>query len=184
MGDDTPTDFANEASVRSRLMSNMTRWLAYCFITASMFSFLLRSAGAQTPLFGVTLDSSTPVFTVGSSVMRVDITISNHSDQLLVFRDPRCGPDAAGMTVRDDHLTLVVQLEKWTQPGRIGCNHGGGIKPSESMTLPLNIAEWFDLSRPGTYFIQVTLKGGNLNGTAEKHTSNVLTIDIVEPNPR
>ena len=143
-----------------------------------------RSAGAQTPQFEVALSSSNLVFTNGSPVMRVDIAISNHSDQVLYFIDPRCGPDAAGTTVRDDHLTPVVVLEQWTRPDRIPCNHGGAVDPSKSLTLPLNIAKWFDLTRLGRYFIQATVKCGNLKDTVEKHTSNVFTIDIVEPNLR
>ena len=67
---------------------------------------------------------------------------------------------------------------------RLPLRRGGGVDPSKSQTLPLNIAKWFDLTRPGRYFIQATVKGGNLKDTVEKHTSNVLTIDIVEPNLR
>jgi hypothetical protein len=166
------------------LMGTTKRRLAYLSSTVLAFSLMLRSGEAQTPLFEVALDSSNPVFTIGSPVMRVDITITNHSDQTLFITDPRCGPDAAGMTVRDDHLTLVVMLEQWTSHDRIPCNHGGGVDRSKSQTYPLNIAKWFDFTRPGTYFIQATLKGRDLKGTAEKHTSNVLTIDIVKPNPR
>jgi hypothetical protein len=132
-------------------------------------------------MFEVKLTTPTVTFTVGFPV-RVDITIANHSQQLLSLIDPRCEPEAARMTVRDSQHALLQPRDRWSkesmETAARPCGHGEGVAPSKSITLFLNIGRWFDLSRPGQYFVQVAPEVALFDHTRQTQTSNVLEVEI------
>lgn len=141
----------------------------------------MQSGRAQEPTFEVKLSTPTAVFTVGSAV-RVDITINNLTNDLMIFADPRCRPQAANVTVRDEHGAILEPRNEWSErtltTAARPCAGGQAVPPFRSNTLFLNIARWFDLSTPGRYFIQAEPAWRDDKNTRHAQKSNVLEIEI------
>jgi len=135
-------------------------------------------APAQQPSFEVVISSPTAVSTEGTPV-RVAVTIVNHSRENFLFHEPACGPEAAGITVRDEHRTVLEpRVEFRERPDTIPCGFGAFIEPAKKYSRQVAISRWFDLSRPGRYFVQAAPAGRSGN-VSETQQSNVLEIQIV-----
>jgi hypothetical protein len=152
------------------------RTLVCLLLVTSAVTLAMRSSRAQEPSFGVKMSSPTAEFTVGSPI-RVNVTLVNHSQRMLSFFDPRCRPTR--ITVRDDNQAVLELRDEFRQGDFITCV-SQFLDPSKSMTLQLNIAKWFDLSRPGRYFVQLAPTGVSRDGTRETQKSNVLEIRIAQ----
>ena len=155
-----------------------------CLTLLAMLAFLysVASGFSQEPAFDVTISSSTSAITVGSRLL-VDITIVNHLDQVLLFRSSRCGPAAAGVILRDNQGSQLQPLEYWREtPDKIPCMIGGGAGPHQNVQESIDLARWFDLSKPGEYSIQITKTISIAADTREARKSNVLEIKVVERN--
>lgn len=159
------------------VLSSGMRTLVHLLLATSVITSAAYSGHAQEHSFEVKIASPTAVFMVGSPV-RVDVTLLNHSQQMLSFHDPRCTP--AGITVRDDQQSILKVRDEFLRGDVILCGFSDFIEPSKSVTLQLNIARWFDLSRPGRYFIQLAPTGVSRDKTRETQKSNVLEIKIVQ----
>ena len=155
------------------------RVLVNSLVTTSVITLAMCSGSAQEPSFDVKIGSPTAVFTVGSPV-RVDVKLTNHSQRTLGFHDPRCTPPE-GITVRDDHQSVLKLRDEFLRGDLIGCGFSDFLDPSKSVTLQLNIARWFDLSRPGQYYVQIAPTGVSRDNKRETRKSNVLEIQMVRP---
>jgi hypothetical protein len=144
------------------------------------FPSFLASGFSQEPAFDVTISSSASAITLGSPV-RVDITIVNHSDRVLLFRSIGCGPVAAGVILLDNQQNQLQPFKDWLEsPDKIPCNIGGGVGPHKKVQEVINLAKWFDLSRAGKYSVQITKTcAGNADTPREARKSNVLEIEMV-----
>jgi hypothetical protein len=151
--------------------------LVCLLLATSAVTLPIRSSCAQEPSFGVKISSPSAEFTVGSPI-RVDATFVNQSQQMLSFFDPRCIPKGIG--VRDDNQTVLELREEFRQGGGFITCVSQFLDPSKSVTLQLNLARWFDLSRPGRYFVQLAPTGVSRDGTRETQKSNVLEIRIAQ----
>jgi hypothetical protein len=131
------------------------------------------------PSFDVTISSPARVFVTGS-LIRLDVTIANRTDHVLLLRSSRCGPKAAGITIRGDQQNALEPRREFREaPDQIPCNLGGGVTPSKSVTESVVIGRWFDLSRPGRYSIQLDRRIFTASGVPETRKSNILEIEIV-----
>ena len=161
-------------------MHFMKRTLLCSLFATSVIMWATCSGRAQDPSFEVKIGSPTAVFTAGS-VVRLDVTLINNSQQALMFSDPRCNPVKAGITVRDDRQTIVKLRDELQGPIRT-CGFGDFLEPTKSVTLSLNIARWFDLGRPGRYFIQYSPTGVGNGNVRKTNQSNIFEMHVVQGN--
>jgi hypothetical protein len=127
-------------------MSSAKGTLIHLLLVASAFTSAMPLALAQDSLFDVKVSFPASVFAQGSPV-QVDVTLINRTQRLLTFRDPRCGPRQAAITVRDDHQTELKPRDEWLRADVRLCGLGAGIDPGKRVTFALNIANGSTWSR-------------------------------------
>lgn len=76
------------------------------------------------------------------------------------------------------------RTDKWIKGGGSGMVRGKDmlLQPGESMSDYIPVGSWFDLSKPGTYTIQVSSHVSD-DPNSEIVKSNILTITVLPPNP-
>lgn len=154
------------------------RMLFDWLLAASVVMSVLYPAHTQEPSFDVVISSPTAAVSTEGTPVRVAVTIVNHSQERWNFAEPRCEPKA--VTVRDDHETVLELRAEFREVGVRACGFGTLIFPSKSYRTELIISRWFDLSRPGRYFVQVAPTGVSDSNRRETEKSNVLEIQIVQ----
>jgi hypothetical protein len=92
----------------------------------------------------------------GESAIPVGITLSNQTPRLVFVEGLRTSPHGAGITVWDSEGTELLPVESARDtPGARRSGISTVIPPSKSITEFVNLAKWFDLSKPGDYTLQV-----------------------------
>jgi hypothetical protein len=167
-----------EVYTGGHFMGTAKRVLIPMLLTAIVLTSSVCAGLAQGSLFDVRISSRQTTFTQGTPVL-VEATVVNHAQSLLVIHDPRCGPIYASITVRDENQQLLEPRDEWRpRPDTIPCGLGAMIRPSTSNSFQLNIARWFDVSRAGRYFIQMTPTASFEHDVRQTEKSNVLEIQI------
>jgi hypothetical protein len=138
--------------------------------------FAANRVGAQTsnPSFAITISSRTTTFESGSPI-RLDITIENHLNQVLLLGSTRTVDGArSGIIILRSDGSRVEPIHQ-PQPGDIKSGMGIGLEPHKGGTESLNLGRFFDLTKPGQYSVQVKKRDPQNNLDVG---SNLLTITI------
>jgi hypothetical protein len=154
----------------SRTLRHRLALLLNCLI---LFALATKAQNPKSSL-DITLRCSSPVVKSGQAVL-VYAAITNESNEHLLLRDPRLGPKEAGVTVSDSNGKKLRPI-RGLEPDRTVGPSGLGLAPNKSALVVLPVGQWFDLTKPGTYYVQISKRQPKSDITIE---SNKLAISIV-----
>ena len=172
------------------------------FVKVSGFALLVFALSAseiaaqsnpEKPKFSLTIKAQRSEVAVGSDI-QIEITITNTSDDPLIFASGRHGnlPDGYEYDVHDEQGTMAVKFGKrYVQlpdgnilqlPSRPAGSHslgGQGIQPGKSIDELATISDVYQLNHPGKYTIQVSRK----EPWSPTIYSNTITISVMAAEP-
>jgi purine nucleosidase len=127
-----------------------------------------RIVGA-TPAF--TLSVSAPKTTlVSGEPIRLDVTIENHTDRLIMLPDYR---SSAGITVWDSGGNILSRAE--AAQFHHGSIFASMVESGKTITESLNVGRFFDLTKPGEYSIEIE---GRDQDSKSVSKSNTVTVTV------
>ena len=134
------------------------------------------TAQRPTPSFTASIQVPKSTLTSGSAI-RVDIALENQTDELLSVEGLRNGPRGSGILIWNWKNKALEPFDKGREkPDSVRPGFATAIPPRQKVTEFVNLANWFDLTTPGRYTIQVRKKDKIGGGWVE---SNKLMITIV-----
>ncbi len=171
--------------------------LAGTFATAFSQSAALKETGDSKPPFTLTIsanptnpaleDAADQAVKSGSPVM-LRIRKTNISDREIVKWPKTGGPFGDSFEVRDSSGNLA-ELRKSNE---VATKTGGEVRirgtkdmvlqPGESKIDYAQVSDWYDMSQPGTYTIQVSAHITN-DPKSDVVKSNIITVAVLPPDP-
>ena len=148
-----------------------------CLFIAMLALFGKPFSYGQDAIHPVTIAIKAPQERVVSGEnVRIDVTITNNSQELISLYSSRSRPAEAGIVVLDAlNKPLTPRADAPTAEGH--GNHFGIVIPSgKSVKETIYLNRWFDLIEPGKYFIHIKRKVPEDPSAVE---SNTLTITIL-----
>lgn len=165
-----PHDFCEEAYVKGAVLLLLLSWA----------SLAAQTVAAQP--FTITISALAPRIKAGADV-RVIVTITNHTTQSVEENTI-----VSGMTSLDPNLVFEVRdargnlvdkrLCEYPKRSRHNVNHT--IISGATLTQEQNISDFYDVSQPGSYVVQVS-RSPSPGSTSEVVRSNKLTIEVKAP---
>lgn len=125
-------------------------------------------AGAQDTNKSFAISIATPNATFASgSLIRLDITLTNNTNERVILPNIRRGPEDVRLQPRDSAKR---------EPNSRGSSFSTIIPPKRCVTNSIGVEKWFDLSKPGQYSLQLRIKA---LGSVEVVESNKLAITVL-----
>jgi hypothetical protein len=149
---------------------NLTKYMLYFFALSTVPN--LCSQTVSQPFTDVI---SAPATTIRSgSAVRLDITITNSSNQLISLIDNRVGPREAGISIWDSNGNQLSPRDEY-RSYVLHSKFAMLISPGKSIVESVNLNKWFDLTKPGQYKMRARRK---IPGSDSFVESNELAIAI------
>jgi hypothetical protein len=147
-----------------------------CLFGIFMLAVTLARAQGSGSSFAVSIGCPKTTLPSGEAI-RVDITLKSQPSELVIVEGLRTGPRGARIIVwdADGKIKDLVESAK-DKPDSIRRGFSTVIPPGRSVTEPANVSNWFDLSKPSQYSLQVR-KRDPISGAIVE--SNKLTITIL-----
>jgi len=114
---------------------------------------------------------------VGNGPIQLDVSITNHSHQLVLLPDVRGPAPISGVTIRDTGNGQYVRsrLESSGEWNKLaGSRFATPVPPGKTKRESLNLRRWFDLA-PGDYSVYVKEKDPV---TGDQIISNAVTFTV------
>jgi hypothetical protein len=134
---------------------NLNRICGSIVTVVFAISALACSGQAEAPSFRVKIALPNPTLRAGSPI-RLDMTVQNETNQVLITNSIRFGGRQSGIVVRD-HEGKAMSYKDDPAPDSIQKVTGAslGVGPGKCATESVNLSRYFDFRAPGQYSIQI-----------------------------